>query len=148
LVRYDDGVTEAEKHQKLTELAKLAIAHLRELPAPVARVSGPLTSGGYGFAENTRRFALAQARLRAEGYTVFDYFGEGYDERQLVALDLPWEVVMEYYHRPILETKLITTVFMLPRWETSNGARFERELAEALGLEIRELAEGWVEEGA
>lgn len=136
-------MTQEEKQQKLSELAHKAIEALKKLPLPVVRVSGPLTSGGYSYEENLRRFVLAQQRLQSQGYTVFDYYGDGYDERQIIALELPWEDVMEYYHKPIMATGLIKTVFMMPKWETSHGATWEHAFAESLGLEVRAIPSSW-----
>lgn len=138
-------MTNKEKHQKLQELAREAIVRLSELPQPVVRVSGPLTSGGYGYEENQRRFIVAQAKLREEGNTVFDYFEGNHDERHIVELALSWEDVMEHYHKPIMATGLIKTVFMMPMWETSNGAKWEHAFAESLGLNICELPSEWFE---
>jgi hypothetical protein len=132
------------KHQKLAELADKAIKVLKKLPQPVVRVSGPLTSGGLGYEKNLHRFILAQQLLQSEGYTVFDYYGDGYDERQILALELPWEEVMEYYHKPIMATKLIGKVFMMPLWETSHGASWEHAYAVSLGLVIEYLSENWL----
>lgn len=106
------------------------------------RVSGPLTSGGYGYDENLRRFIVAQEKLRMEGHTVFDYFEGNDDEEQIKELGLPWKEVMIYYHNPIMATGLIKTAFMMPKWEESNGAKDEHEFAIEIGLEIKELAEG------
>lgn len=136
-------MTQEEKYTALAQLAEGAVARLRELPQPVVRVSGPLTSGGYGYEENQRRFIIAQQKLRDEGLTVFDYFEGNHDERKIVTLELPWEVVMEYYHHPIMATKLITTVYMMPRWQESNGARWEHQFAESLGLTIKQIPETW-----
>jgi hypothetical protein len=47
-------MTSEEKHKVLKSLADDAISRLVELPPPVVRVSGPLTSGGYGYEENQR----------------------------------------------------------------------------------------------
>ena len=132
-----------DKINRLTELSLLAIKRLQELPQPVVRVSGPLTSGGYGYEENLRRFKIAQEKLKNSGYTVFDYFEEPHNEALIVELDMRWQEVMEYYHRPIMETRLMSAVFMMPRWQESNGAKLEYEYAIRLGLEIEEIPEGW-----
>lgn len=136
-------MTEEEKCIVLKKLASLAIDRLKELPQPVVRVSGPLTSGGYGYEENQRRFIVAQEKLREQGYTVFDYFEGNHDERHIIELSLPWEKVMEYYHRPIMATKLIESVFMMPRWKESNGATWEHQFAEELGLNIKPIPDSW-----
>lgn len=138
-------MTHEEKHKQLAELAAAAIERLKELSQPVVRVSGPLTSGGYGYDENLRRFLVAQEQLKADGYTVFDYFEGNHDESKIVPLQLPWEEVMDHYHRPIMATELIGTVFMMPRWQESNGARYEHAHAEELGITIKEIPEVWFE---
>ena len=135
-------MTPQEKHDILKTLARGAIERLKVLPQPVVRVSGPLTSGGYGYDENRRRFIVAQEKLKEEGLTVFVYFEGNHDERQIVPLGLPWKEVMEHYHRPIMATGLLKTVYMMPKWEESNGAKDEHEFAIELGLEIKELTEG------
>lgn len=109
------------------------------------RVSGPLTSGGYGYDENLSRFLIAQEKLREAGYTVFDYFDGNYDERQIIPLKLPWEEVMEHYHVPIMETGLLSVMFMMPLWESSNGANVEHDFALQTGMTIKYLPEDWFE---
>lgn len=95
-------MTGEEKHAVLRDLAGGAITRLKQLPPRVVRVSGPLTSGGFGYDENLRRFILAQEKLREAGYTVFDYFEGNHDERHIIPLQLPWQEVMEHYHLPIM----------------------------------------------
>jgi Domain of unknown function (DUF4406) len=107
------------------------------------RVSGPLTSGGYGYEENQRRFLIAQNKLREQGYKVFDYFDDNDDEEVIITLNLPWSEVMTHYHQPIMATKLLTTVFMMPKWRESNGAKWEHSFAQELGLKIRPVPEDW-----
>lgn len=136
-------MTTEEKHQILKKLAGGAIERLGLLPQPVVRVSGPLTSGGFGYEENLRRFIIAQSKLREQGFTVFDYFEGNHDERQIVPLALPWKEVMDHYHRPIMATGLLKTVYMMPLWEQSNGAKDEHEFALELGLEIKDIPQNW-----
>ncbi|MCA9363478.1 DUF4406 domain-containing protein [Candidatus Kaiserbacteria bacterium] len=117
-----------QKHKTLKELAEGAIERLRQLPQPVVRLSGPLTSSAYGYEKNLERFLKGQNVLRDKGYTVFDYF-EGHDDEEVIqSLDLPWVEVMKYYHRPIMETGLISESFFLPLWEKSNGATLEHQV--------------------
>ena len=131
-------------HQALQQLADGAIERLKRLPPPVVRVSGPLTSGGFGYEENVRRFTKSQQVLREKGCTIFDYFEDNEDEAVIKTLGLPWEEVMEHYHEPILATGLITTIYMLPRWEESNGARWEHEHFVQNNLSVELIPEAWV----
>ena len=85
-------MTTEEKHIRLRELADGAIARLKQLSAPVVRVSGPLTSGGYGYDENLRHFIAAQNKLRDQNYTVFDYVK---DDTTIQTLGLAWAISLK-----------------------------------------------------
>lgn len=78
--------------------------------------------------------------------TVFDYF-EGHDDEKVIqSLKIPWEVVMEYYHRPIMATGLIKEAYFLPLWEFSNGAKSEHDYAEEFDLAVHYFPEEWFPE--
>ena len=113
------------------------------MPQPVVRLSGPLTSGAYGYDENLKRFLKGQDILREKGYTVFDYFEGHNDEEVIQSLALPWAEIMEYYHRPIMATGLIKEAFSMPLWEKSNGATSEYKYAQEYGLKINFFPENW-----
>lgn len=139
-------MTTQEKHQILKTLAGGAIERLKTLPQPVVRVCGPLTSGGLGYDENLKLFMKSELVLKEKGYTVFDYFEGNHDERQIVALNIPWEEVMEHYHKPILLAGLIDTAFFLPRWRESNGATWEHEfIIENTNTKVRSFPAEWLE---
>jgi len=113
----------------------------------VVRVCGPLTSGGFGYEENKRIFLVAENALKQKGYTVFDYFDGNDDEGHIAAMGLPWEEVMEHYHKPILESGLIETAFFLPHWRESNGAKWEHQFIEEIpNMKIRSFPEEWLKE--
>lgn len=131
------------KNEILSELAKGAIDRLRQLPQPVVRVSGPITTGGFGYDENLRRFVKAQQILREKGFTVFDYFEDNEDESVIKDLSLTGDEVMSHYHQPILKTGLITAVYMMPRWEESGGAKAEYEHFVSNNLKIEYIPEEW-----
>lgn len=132
-----------EPTEILSELAKGAIKRLEQMPQPVVRVSGPITSGGFGYEENLRRFIKAQQLLRERGFTVFDYFEDNDDENVIKELKLVGNEVMDYYHHPILRTGLITAVYMMPRWEESGGARAEHEHFVSNNLKVELIPEEW-----
>lgn len=135
-----------EKHIILQKLAEAAIERLAQLPQPVVRLSGPLTTSAYGYDDNLRRFLKGQEILREKGYTVFDYFEGHNDEDIIKELDLPWAEIMMYYHRPIMATGLIKESFFMPLWEQSNGATAEHQYAKEFGLAIHEFPEEWLPE--
>jgi hypothetical protein len=135
-----------QAQETLSALAEKAIERLRALPQPVIRLCGPLTTSAYGYEDNLKRFLKGQEILREKGLTVFDYF-EGHDDEEVIqSLNLPWEEVMQYYHRPIMETGLIKEAYFLPRWEFSNGATLEHTYAKEFGLRIHDFPEDWFPE--
>lgn len=124
------------------ELAKTAIEDLKKLPQPVVRLSGPLTTGGFGYEENMKRFARAEIALRERGYTVFSY--EPYEKTIYEIYEPSMHLdLMEYFHKPILESGLMTELFSLPGSEASKGATYERELAERVGIKVTAFPEAW-----
>lgn len=131
-------------HDILDELAEQAIERLRQLPQPVVRVSGPLTSGGFGYEKNLQRFIKAQQVLRDKGFTVYDYFEDNDDETVIKNLGVSWEEVMRHYHAPILATGLISTMYLMPRWEESNGANWEHEYFVKNKLATENIPEAWL----
>lgn len=131
--------------ETLGELAKGAIKRLESLPQPVVRVSGPLTSGGFGYDENLKRFVIAQQKLREQELTVYDYFEDNSDEEIIKSLGVSWQDVMNFYHQPILETGLIQAVYMMPKSEESNGAKMERDYFQNNNLEVNEIPSEWFE---
>lgn len=111
-----------------------ATEELKVLPRPIARIAGPLRSGGEGLVINTRNFKIAEALLRSRGVTIFEYGGK-YAEAIKAAYDLHFE----HFHIPILRSGLIDSIYFLPKWETSNGASYERKLCAELGVGIKDI---------
>lgn len=130
----------------LETLATQALERLRALPQPVVRVCGPLTSGGYGYEENLRRFRIAEHKLKAEGNIVFDFFDGHDDEERIKEAGIDWPTVMEYYHKPLLASGYIREAYFMPRWRESNGANWEYAyLSEHTDATIHELTEEWLQ---
>jgi len=135
-----------KKHKTLSSLANKSIDRLKQLEQPVVRLCGPLTTSAYGYDDNLKRFIKGQDILREKGYVIFDYF-EGHDDEDVIqSLNLPWEEVMEYYHRPIMATGLIKEAYFLPRWEHSNGTTLEHKFAEEYNIKIHNFQESWFPE--
>ncbi|MEK7638932.1 MAG: DUF4406 domain-containing protein [Patescibacteria group bacterium] len=135
-----------ETHEELLKrLAVGAIERLKQLPHPVVRVCGPLTTGGTTREENQHRLEQAEAILKEKGYTVFDYFKSNDDEAQIIKAGITdWDLVMETYHRPIFEANLLSAAFFLKDWEKSRGATWEHNFISAhTSADIKEFPEEW-----
>lgn len=134
-----------DKEKKISELAAAAIERLKELPQPVVRICGPLTSGGNGYEENLALFKKAEKILIEKGFTVFDYFTNNHDEEDIYEMGMNWETVMELYHKPILAANILDTAFLLPDWQNSNGSCFEHHfITRHTKTKIREFPEEWL----
>jgi hypothetical protein len=130
-----------EEISVLKSLAEREIKRIEGMPQPVVRVCGPLTCDGpEGYERNAKRLAEAERILQEQGMTVWTFgeaeeeiFDKGYDHGN----------IFTYFHKPILESGLIKEAYFLPRWNESNGATLERNIAEEAGVTIKEFPEEW-----
>lgn len=89
-------------------------------------ISGPMT----GIADfNFPSFNKAASELRAKGHTVINP-AEKQDEGNP---DMTW---YDYMRQDIRMMMDCDTIFMLPGWSCSKGAKIEWSLAVALGFEV------------
>lgn len=123
----------------LTALAEQEIKRITQMPQPVVRVCGPLTCDGPdGYQRNAKRLADAEQILQSEGMTVWT-FGEA--EEEIFGKNFDDGNIFTYFHKPILETGLIKEAYFLPRWNESNGATLERNIANEANVDIKEFLE-------
>lgn len=135
-------MTTEEKHFVLQDLAANAITRLQSLPLAAVKVSGYLMNGRSEDETNRQHLLSVQKRLMQDGHVVFDCLN---DDPQIRELGLAWGYEVEEYHRPILQSGLIKTIFFMPEWERSNIARAEHLYGNELGLEIKYVPEEWFE---
>jgi len=129
----------------LNELADKEIELLKKIPTAIVRVCGPLTCDGPdGYERNAKRLEAAEDILEKRGYQVWRF---GPTEDYIHSRDFSHSDIMEYFHKPVLESGLIRSAYFLPRWQESTGATRERELSQSVGtIEIKEFPEEWFDE--
>lgn len=99
------------------------------IPSGMVYISGPVT----GIDDlNKPQFLLAERLLLSVGCSVFNpthipFPGKGMSEQHL------WQYYMHFCVRAL---PLCEAIFMLPHWQNSKGACWERRIAEMLGLDI------------
>lgn len=131
----------------LKELAEKEIEILKTAKQPLIRVIGPWTTGGFGYEENIRRFANAEKALKKRGYNIVDYFTSEETIKKLRGEGVSSDLIMDIYHKPILESGYIRKAFVMPRSNESAGATWEINfIKEHTNTEIENVPEEWINE--
>lgn len=115
---------------------------LELLPNPIGMVCGPISTGGLGSVEaNIQRFNEAIDSLLTLKISIFNQIAF---EPKLAELHQPdetgydWRILNDFYE-PIFQTGKIKTKFFIPGWQSSTGARWEREQASVLKIQVVDL---------
>ncbi len=118
-------------------------------PKPIAMLSGPISTGGKSSrTENLAIFSRAIQRVSADGLIVFDQMPFEDDIGRIFKSDPTQHELrlLEEFYRPILETKVISLLCFLPKWETSFGANWEHGQAKRLKIPRLYLAESYIKD--
>ena len=131
-------------------LAKLAIGELTLL-GRAGIVCGPISTGGCGSAEdNFLVFNRTIISLQDEGFPIFSQIPY---ESGIGKLRQAWNdagnsgycmPILHEFYAPLFRTGLITCAWFIPGWESSFGARWEREECKKLGIKTCDLDPGWI----
>lgn len=137
--------TEAERDaikqaQAFAELVPAALAVLERMPKPVSQVCGPISTGGLGSIEkNLAVFDAAIDRLIKQGIVVFDqmpfeeHFSRILNSQQGTRQN---NMLLEEFYRPIFESRHVSRLHFIHGWQSSEGADWEHQLGQQLGMEI------------
>ncbi len=123
-----------------SDLAIIALNVLAKMPKPISEVCGPISTGGLGSIEkNIEFFDAVIGLLMKRGLTVFDQMP--FQEHIFRIVQNRWgsrqnnQLLNEFY-LPIFQSGLVDQLYFMPGWETSEGATWEHEQAQSLGIEI------------
>lgn len=133
------------------ELVPIAIEILKSMPQPVGQVCGPLTTGGAGsLKKNLEIFENTVHKLSDAGNNIFNQlpfekpinamrnnYGKHEDEKNQILLDR--------FYLYLFNSGLIKKLYFIHGWQSSHGAKWEREIAEKLGLEIIDLPKDFLD---
>ena len=127
------------------EMLSIAYGVIERMPEPVAMVSGPISTGGLGDKmANIAVFHRVIARLVSEGVNVFDqmpmeeHFWRIMEDRSYYRGQ--GDHLLETFYGALLDSGLVSTVYMIPGWRGSYGATWEHDRAVRNGLGIVYLA--------
>lgn len=130
-----------EKISSFLDMQVIAKKVLDRIPRPVAGVCGPIaeTGGLHSIEANLNVFNNTIIQLQKTGLRIFDQMPFENKMQELKAKmnreDFLRELNDDFY-MPIFKSKIVSTFYFIPGWETSNGAKFEHEKAKEFGIKI------------
>lgn len=144
-------ILQAEKASKLAHLGDLAVEIAGNMPKPLFMISGPMTTGGMG--EYAKNIILFQHTIDEAVRAGVNVFNQTMLDEHLQRLVRAWyiqnpteeycdEVLTDVYEL-LMQSGHVRGVYFLPDWQTSRGARWEREAGERMGLEQHDYPSDW-----
>lgn len=133
-----------QKAKDMKGLGKIAISVIERMPAPVAMVSGPISTGGKGsIRENMKELRKTINTLSKKSVKIFD---QTLFEPQMKKIAkthpeyLTNEVkLLEEFYLPLFEKELVALICFMPDWQSSFGASWEHKQAKWFKLQIMYL---------
>ncbi len=134
-----------ETAETLHDLLNTALCVLKKMPQPIVEVCGPMSTGGAGdLTANLKRFKNAVDVLFESGVTVFDQIPFQDAMMRITSHDAAVNYntdLLDIFYNGIFSSGHIKKAYFLPEWQSSKGARWEREFLQALPIEIVEYPE-------
>jgi hypothetical protein len=136
--KHEDFVA-LEKAMSFAAIGKIALRVQKRMPDTIGQVCGPISTGGKGSAEeNLKVFSRTIESLSAQNI-LYDQrpFEEslGRVVRSLKEQYDPYDL-LETIYRPLFSSGKVKTVYFIHGWESSQGARWEHDIAKTLGIAI------------
>jgi len=126
------------KAQSIWEIYEVAKNILSRMPETLAQVCGPITSGGKGsIEENLNYLNDSIQELQKQGIHIFDQMPFEETFHRIVrekTYSQTYENILIDFYEPIFQSGKIKTLYFIPGWENSTGAKWEYAQAKALGI--------------
>ena len=140
-----DDTLAVKKVKTFQDLLEIALGILKKMPQPIQQICGPISTGGRGsMKENMFRFKNAIDVLNENGWNVFDQlpFQEGMMIVSHHLEDGKYDTdILDIFYKGIFESGYVKKAVFLPEWQSSIGAKWEREIVTKLDLEVIEYPE-------
>lgn len=140
----DEDRKNIEKAKTIDELLLIAYYILIGMPKPIGMVCGPISTGGTGDRKtNIAAIRSTADRLQRAGKSIFDQtiFDKAFArlETQRAQENPYW--LLENFYRQLFTNRFITTLYFLPTWQSSLGARWEHNEGKRLWLKTIHVRE-------
>ena len=147
---HNHRLNQAETFEELADIAIDILSQMSKENKPIVEICGPISTGGLGnIKDNLDRFEKAIKIAEQKGMYVFR---QTIFEKAMEKIAPKYPVtdgyhldILEIFYRRVFSSGYIKIAMFLPDWESSKGARWERNIVYELGLEIREYPEDWLE---
>jgi hypothetical protein len=144
-----EALKEAHTFEDAANIAICILGRMTSTRSQVIQICGPMSSGGLGsLSKNMERFELAIERAKLHGLVVFNQIpfqeaiirlsdfqegAEGYNTS-----------ILEVFYRKIFESGHIHKALFLEDWESSIGARWERDVVSRMDISVEEYPSEWL----
>jgi len=132
-----------EKSQNIKDLYTIAERVISRMPKPMVSVCGPIATGGFGSIDkNLELFNNEIIKLQKNLINVFDQmpFEDMMQKLKItMGLDQCCKSIVDDFYLPIFNSGYISDFYFIKNWESSNGAKWEHEIAKKLGIKINYL---------
>ena len=139
-----------ERADTYKDLSIIAMDILYNMQKPVLIVCGPISTGGKGNVQaNLEVFHKTIQKLTDMDKNIFNQMpfekhlgrlqakSEGSKEEKNQAL-------LDGFYKPLYKSGCIKKFYFIHGWESSQGARWERDMAKELGIEVEDLPESFL----
>jgi hypothetical protein len=142
-------ITSIKNATTYKELLNVALEILHVMPKPIVQVCGPISTGGLGSIEkNLEVLDKTIKKLESQGYNVFGqipYEGKMQEIKESYSNNIEaGHALLEEFYFPILKAGFIEKFFFIYGWESSAGARWEREQVKKLNISAQNLPEDFL----
>ena len=129
-----------EKSENIKDLYVIAKRIIDRMPKPMVSVCGPIATGGLGsINKNLEFFNNTIIKLQNNGLNVFDqmpFEGMMQKLKDKMGLESCIKSIVDDFYTLIFESGYISTFYFIKGWESSNGAKWEHDMAQKLGIKI------------
>ncbi|MDB4992030.1 MAG: hypothetical protein JWL75_275 [Parcubacteria group bacterium] len=136
-------------YEEAAAVAISILTRMNETEKRTVQVCGPMSTGGLGsLALNMERFERAVSRAQFQGEVLV--FNQMPFQTAIIRISNfkegdPYDMgILEIFYRLIFESGLLHGVLFLDDWESSVGARWERETAAKLNMIIEDYPREWL----
>ena len=144
-----EALEQVENFEQMADIALIILKRMNLYNPEIIEICGPMSTGGTGSLEaNMAVFQYAVIKADQEGLMVFDQvpFQNAIVRIMNQRGDTKYcEDILEIFYRRIFESGYIYKGLFLPGWESSKGARWERNLLQELHIHIDEYPTHWLE---